>query len=153
MIITLFSFSFDIYFHILLYFQILFYLSFYVSNNKLDEYFIKKQNIKFKEVSCDYRHTELPRYDSNEAYLTRTLSLTQPPEYESPKKYEPPPSYVKTNTLNTFGNTLNNTFARLTRGKSPPYTESGGKNNKKKSRKIKKRKSKKTSKRKSSRKN
>ena len=44
----------------------------------------------------------------------------------------------------TFGNTLSNTFGkfatRLTRGTSPPYTESGGKKNKKKrTRKNKKR--------------
>ena len=101
------------------------------NNNKLDEYFIKKQNIKFKEVSCDSGHTELPSYDSNEP-LPRTLSLTQPPEYEEPKKYEPPPSYVKKNTLgNTLGNTFTNTFTKLTRGKSPPYTETGGKNKRK----------------------
>ena len=98
------------------------------NNNKLDEYFIKKQNTKFKEVSCDSGHTELPRYDSNEP-LPRTLSLTQPPEYE---EYEPPPSYVKKNTFgNTLGNTFTNTFTKLTRGKSPPYTETGGKNKKK----------------------
>ena len=118
------------------------------NNIKMDEYFIKKQNIKFIEVSCDNFHSELLRYSSNDP-LPRTLSLTQPPEYEA---YEPPPSYVKPNTLNTLGNTLGNTFTRLTRltrGKSPPYTESGGKKNKKKSRKTKKRKSKKTSKRKS----
>jgi hypothetical protein len=133
------------------------------NNLKMDEYFIKKQNIKFKEVSCDDFHSELPTYALN-GQLQRTLSLTQPPEYEAyelPKKYEAPPAYVKQNTLNTLGNTigntlgntLNNTFTRLTRltrGKSPPYTESGGKKNKKKSRKTKKRKNKKTSKRRTS---
>ena len=102
-----------------------------------DEYFITKQKIKiqFKEVSCDDFHSELPRYSSNESQL----SLTLPPEYEEPIKYEPPPAYEK----KTFGNTLSNTFgkfARLTRGPSPPYTESGGKKNKKKrTRKNKKR--------------
>ena len=103
-----------------------------------DEYFITKQKIKiqFKEVSCDDFHSELPRYSSNESQL----SLTLPPEYEEPIKYEPPPAYEK----KTFGNTLSNTFGkfatRLTRGTSPPYTESGGKKNKKKrTRKNKKR--------------
>jgi hypothetical protein len=108
------------------------------NNNKLDEYFIKKQNIKLKEVSCDDFHTELPRYSSNESQL----SLTQPPAYEEPIKYEPPPSYEK----KTFGNTLSNTFgkfARLTRGTSPPYTESGGKKNKTKIKRKNTRKSKK----------
>lgn len=113
------------------------------NNLKMDEYFIKKQNIKFIEVSCDNLHSELLSYSANDP-LPRTLSLTQPPEYEA---YEPPPLYVKPNTLNTLGNTIGNTFTRLTRGKSPPYTESGGKKNKKKSRKTKKRINKKTKKR------
>ena len=110
------------------------------NNYNFDEYFIEKNKTTFKEVSCDDLHSELPRYDSNRQ-LSRASSLTEPPEYESPRKYEPPPSYVKKtfgNTLsNTFGNTLN-TLTRLTRGKSPPYTETGGKKKKKKNRKTRK---------------
>lgn len=122
------------------------------NNNKLDEYFLKKQNIKFKEVSCDDLHSELLRYSSNDP-LKRTSSLTQPPKYEEPKKYEPPPPYEK----KTLGNTLGKTFAdfkKVFREKSPPYSESGGKKKLKKkkkySRKTKKRINKKTSKRKTS---
>ena len=124
------------------------------NNVKIDEYFIKKQNIKFKEVSCDEFHSELLRYSSNDP-LPRTLSLTQPPEYEAyeaPKNFAPPPAYEKKTLGNTLGNTLNNTFTRLTRGKSPPYTESGGKKKKKNTRKTNKRINKKTSKRKTNRK-
>lgn len=122
------------------------------NNNKLDEYFIKKQNIKFKEVSCDDLHSELLRYSSNDP-LQRTLSLTQPPKYEEPTKYEPPPPYEKKTLSNTFSNTFGNTLTKLTRGKSPPYTESGGKKKIKKrkyNRKTKKRINKKINKRRTS---